>query len=366
MSRILVIDDDELVCEMLASALRVEGFETVQALDGRKGIEAAQEHSPDLIVCDVRMPNLDGYATLTAIRKNPATATIPFIFLTGQGSKADIRQGMDLGADDFLAKPILIPELVGAIRTRLEKQQLARQETERRLNELRVSMSLSLPHEIRTPLSGIIGFAEVLRDDSAGLKPDEITEMATHILKSATRLGSLVENFLTYAQLEIIATGPNKRALVGKESTEMLNHLIQESAGKKAKAYNRTSDLRFNLCVAEAGLSNQSAKRIIEELVDNALKFSQNGTPVEITMKNRESYLSFSVKDHGAGMEKKHIDEIGAYRQFNRKSREQQGSGLGLAIVKRMTELYGGNFSIESEVGKGTTVTTEFPRAETR
>ena len=84
MPRILVIDDDEQVCEMIASSLRLEGFETMQARDGHKGIEAAREHSPDLIICDVMMPNLDGYATLSALRQDPATATIPFIFLTGQ------------------------------------------------------------------------------------------------------------------------------------------------------------------------------------------------------------------------------------------------------------------------------------------
>ena len=217
MQKILVIDDDELVCEMIATSLQMEGFETIRAFDGTLGVEAARIHLPDLIVCDVVMPNLDGYGTLKALREKPATATIPFIFLTGQAAKSDMRQGMVLGADDFLTKPVMIAELVAAIRTRLQKQNLAKQETERKLDELRLNLSLSLPHEIRTPLSGIIGFAEVLRDDVKSLGAEEISEMAKIILKSATRLGHMVENFLTYAQLEMLAATSAPNAFVGKE-----------------------------------------------------------------------------------------------------------------------------------------------------
>jgi two-component system, sensor histidine kinase and response regulator len=357
-----VIDDDEQICEMLAATLAMEGFETIQAPDGHEGIEAARKHAPDLIICDIMMPNLDGYATLSAIRKDPATATIPFIFLTGQTAKSDMRLGMDLGADDFLAKPILIQELLTAIHSRLQKQQLARQETERKLDELRVNLSISLPHEIRTPLSGIIGFAEVLRDDSAALKPAEISEMATIILKSATRLGHLVENFLTYSQLELLSANPDKRAFVGKDASVILKSHIEDVATKKGNDYDRLSDIHLSLGGTEAAISTQTMIRIAEELIDNALKFSKPGTPVEIITEQMDKAFILTVRDYGIGMEPKHLAEIGAYRQFDRKRYEQQGSGLGLAIAKRMTELYGGRFSMESEAGYGTSATVELPR----
>lgn len=362
MAKILVIDDDEQVCDMIAASLSMEGFETIQALDGHMGIEAARRHAPDLILCDIMMPNLDGYATLSAIRKDPTTATIPFIFLTGQTAKSDMRLGMDLGADDFLAKPVLIPELVTAIQSRLQKHELVRQETERKLDELRVNLSTSLPHEIRTPLSGIVGFAEVLRDDSATLKPTEISEMATIILKSANRLGLLVENFLTYSQLELLSANPNKTAFVGKEASVVLKTHIAEVAGGKGDEYSRSNDIRLSLSGNEAAISTQNVKRITEELIDNAFKFSKQGSPVEITTWQTDDSFILVVRDHGVGMDAKYLSEIGAYRQFDRKRHEQQGSGLGLAIAKRMTELYGGRFSMESEVGKGTSVTVELPR----
>jgi two-component system, sensor histidine kinase and response regulator len=362
MPKILVIDDDELVCEMIASSLQLEGFETVRASDGSEGVKAARTHLPDLIVCDIVMPNLDGYGTLKALREDPTTAVIPFIFLTGQAAKSDMRQGMVLGADDFLTKPVMIGELVAAIQARLQKQKLVRQDTERKLDELRVNLSISLPHEIRTPLSGIIGFAEVLRDDVKSLGADEISEMAKIILKSATRLGHMVENFLTFAQLEMLAVTSAPKAFVGKDSTVMFDLHIEEIAEKKGKEYDRPEDLKLSLGGAEASISVQSGKRIVEELIDNAFKFSNRGQSVEIATKALDDLWIMTVKDNGIGMESSDIAQIGAYKQFQRRSREQQGSGLGLAIALKMSELCGGTLTIQSEIGRGTVVTVRLPR----
>jgi len=333
-------------------------------LDGTEGVEAARTHLPDLIVCDIVMPNLDGYGTLKALRKDPATAMIPFIFLTGQSTKSDVRQGMVSGADDFLTKPIMIGELVAAIRARLQKQELVKQDTERKLDELRANLSISLPHEIRTPLSGIIGFAEVLRDDVKSLGADEISDMARIILKSATRLGHMVENFLTFAQLEMFSATSAPKAFVGKDTTVMFDLHIEEIADKKGKEYERSDDLKLSLGGAEASIATQNGKRIVEELVDNALKFSSRGQLIEIATKAVDDFWELTVKDSGVGMDSKDVAQIGAYRQFQRKSREQQGSGLGLAIALKMSELYGGTLTVKSETGKGTLVTVRLPRPE--
>lgn len=362
MQKILIIDDDQLVCEMISTSLQLEGFATITALDGNEGVAAARTHAPDLIVCDIVMPNLDGYETLKALRNDPTTAMIPFIFLTGQAGKSDMRQGMLLGADDFLAKPIMTGDLVAAIRARLQKQALVKRETDRKLDELRVNLSISLPHEIRTPLSGIIGFAEILRDDVKSLTPEEISDMAKIILKSATRLGHMVENFLTFAQLQMLAATSAPKAFVGKDTTVMFDLHIEEIADKKAKEYERLNDLKLSLGGAEASITTQNGKRIVEELVDNAFKFSSQGQSIEIATQAADEFWVLTVRDSGVGMESKDIAQIGAYKQFERKAREQQGSGLGLAIALKMSELYGGTLKVESEIGKGTFVTVRLPR----
>ena len=122
MKKILVIEDEELLRANTVQILELEDFCTIEANNGRVGVQLAQEHLPDLILCDVMMPELDGYCVLNALRQNPATAAIPFIFTTAKASKTDLRQGMDLGADDYLTKPFTADELLGAIATRLKKQ----------------------------------------------------------------------------------------------------------------------------------------------------------------------------------------------------------------------------------------------------
>ncbi|MBD2200054.1 MULTISPECIES: two-component system response regulator [Calothrix] len=122
MTKILVIEDEELVRENILDLLEAEDFDTIAAANGKIGLNLALSEIPDLILCDMMMPELDGYGVLTTLRQDPATATIPFIFLTAKSAKADFRQGMDMGADDYLTKPFTRAELLSAIVNRLEKQ----------------------------------------------------------------------------------------------------------------------------------------------------------------------------------------------------------------------------------------------------
>ncbi len=120
--KILVIEDDSTSRNMFLDGLEAEGFFTIGAENGYTGIQQAQEHIPDLVICDIMMPDIDGYEVLSQLRQDPVTAIIPFIFLTGSGSQAAMRKGMELGADDFLTKPSTVAQLLRAIKMRLEKQ----------------------------------------------------------------------------------------------------------------------------------------------------------------------------------------------------------------------------------------------------
>jgi len=123
MSKIVVIEDQPQMRRNIAFMLEMEQFEVFAAEDGRQGLELVRQHKPDLVICDVMMPEVDGYAVLEQLRKEPETATLPFIFLTAKGDKPDVRQGMNLGADDYLTKPVARVDLLAAIRTRLARQQ---------------------------------------------------------------------------------------------------------------------------------------------------------------------------------------------------------------------------------------------------
>lgn len=126
MAKILVIEDEEAIRDKIMTVLRYEGFETLGAAEGDEGVSAAADNSPDLIICDVLMPRMNGYGALSALRANEKTAAIPVIFLTAAASRADQRKGMELGADDYITKPYTVDELLSAVRTRLERQNIIR------------------------------------------------------------------------------------------------------------------------------------------------------------------------------------------------------------------------------------------------
>ena len=122
MSKILVIEDEARTRNMFRDCLEAEGFQTLGAEDGLAGIQQARQHLPNLVLCDIIMPKLNGYEVLSQLRQASVTATIPFIFLTAKTEKACFRQGMTLGADDYLTKPSTVEELLEAVSARLEKQ----------------------------------------------------------------------------------------------------------------------------------------------------------------------------------------------------------------------------------------------------
>jgi DNA-binding NarL/FixJ family response regulator len=121
MKKILVIEDEPEMRRNLTTILRLEKFQPLAAANGREGVELAKRERPDVILCDVMMPELDGYGVLQALRNEAATAAIPFIFLTAKGEKTDVRSGMNLGADDYLTKPVAKADLLSAIQSRLAR-----------------------------------------------------------------------------------------------------------------------------------------------------------------------------------------------------------------------------------------------------
>ena len=363
MKKILVIDDEEWLREMIQLALRQKGFEITEAENGVVGIELARKILPDLILCDVNMEKMDGYLTLSSLRNEPTTAAIPFILMTGLADNAGMRHGMELGADDYLPKPFTIDALYAAVDTRLKKAQALRDEAEKKLADLRDNISMMLPHELRTPLNGILAYGEILTTDAATLQPTEIAEMGQIIHESGKRLERLVENFLIYSQIELMGTDPQRTGALRKKQTQSPRKIVEARASAQAQAAGRTADLGVELADKPVAISEEYLTKIVDELVHNAFKFSKPGTAVRVALAATDKSLALSIHDHGRGLDTEQIRRLGAYMQFERKTQEQQGLGLGLIIAKRLTELHGGSLAIESQPGKGTVVAVKLPLA---
>ena len=361
MKRILVIDDEEWLRDMVHMALEQKGYEVIEASNGAAGVDVARRVLPDLILCDVNMEKMDGYLALSSLRSEPSTASIPFILMTGLADNAGMRHGMELGADDYLPKPFTIDELYAAVEARLKKAQIIRREAEQKLSDLRDNISLMLPHELRTPLNGILAYGEILRSDAASLPSTEVAEMGQVIYDSGKRLERLIENFLIYAQIELLGNDSQKITALRAKRTESACGLIETHASNQALANNRSEDLILELSEVAVPMSEDYLARIVDELTQNAFKFSKPGTPIRVILEGTPGGVSLSVTDRGRGFSTEHITRVGAYMQFDRKMHEQQGLGLGLTIAKRLTELHGGTLSIESERGHHTTVSVKLP-----
>lgn len=124
MTKILVIEDEAPIRDKIVTVLTYENYEVIDAPNGREGVVSARANRPDLIICDVLMPDMNGYGALAALRDDPDTSAIPVIFLTAAASRADMRRGMELGADDYITKPYTVEELLAAVRTRLDRQEI--------------------------------------------------------------------------------------------------------------------------------------------------------------------------------------------------------------------------------------------------
>jgi two-component system sensor histidine kinase/response regulator len=361
MAKILVIEDEESIRENILDLLEAENFEGIGAIDGKVGIKLAIEQIPDLILCDMMMPEVDGHGVIKALRSEPLTATIPFIFLTAKADKVDVRTGMELGADDYITKPCTPQELLKAIAIRLEKQKTISRQSQKTLDELRTSISMSLPHELRTPLNAIMGFSELILSEYQVLEESDILEMIGQIQTSGHRLYRLIQNFLLYAELEIAATNPELLNEMRNSEFSCVKSLLSQKARQQAKHANRTEDLQLDLQDSSVAMDSVRLAKIVEELLDNAFKFSLEGTPVLLSTFVENQNFILSVKDQGRGMTADQIAQLEAYRQFDRKLYQQAGLGLGLAIVQRLVELHGGEFKIESWPQQETIVCVSLP-----
>ncbi|HEX4646378.1 MAG TPA: response regulator [Verrucomicrobiae bacterium] len=191
MRNILVIDDSDDIRMVVVKTLANFGYATREAKDGLQGIQMALDEQPDLIICDVAMPGMDGYRTLAAIRELPVIASIPFIFMTARVGRDDLRRAMASGADDYLTKPFQPEELIEAVMSRLERHEEMLHDAAKRAEKLHTEVLHLVTEEMKVPLNGILGTAASLMRDHATLPPEKIFSRAHDISDSVLRLNQL-------------------------------------------------------------------------------------------------------------------------------------------------------------------------------
>jgi signal transduction histidine kinase len=357
MSRLLIIEDEKELRESIAEMLELEGYTTIQAENGTQGIEQAKSSNPDLIICDIMMPDMDGFSVLRKLHEDKIFTLTPFIFITALSERKYQRKGIELGADDFLIKPFSREELINAINIKLRKKETIAKESERHSEELRKNIIRSLPHELQTPLNAILGFSQIISDEVTTMSSVEIAELANLIYKSGNELHKIIPKYLLYIDLEVEHT--KCKLSYFKTPSAVILPIIR----KLSEKYGRPDDVQQNLEDAPVNLEENRFGFAFTELLDNAFKFSKAGSPIAITTAITENTLTFSISDKGRGFTPPSWRDIKAFDQFNRNTYEQQGTGLGLYLAKQIIEQHAGTFNVNSEPGAGTTISFRLPIA---
>jgi DNA-binding response OmpR family regulator len=351
MHKILIIEDEQAIRSQMAKIFRFEGFETLEAENGRLGAATAIASLPDLIICDIMMPGLDGFGVLQILRDNPRTAMIPFIFLTALVASQDVRHGMEEGADDYITKPCQPAVLIGSVRRRLEKRNRQIEESRLRAEEVSLAVAASVPSEILETLDCITTVTNLLALKYDG-QDTQVAAMHQSVVQETVRLRRMMRRLHLYAQLPQLYA--NRFELVRTLQPTTAGAVIERTAREVGRMWKREADLVIRLEQVYWPFREDYLVLLVEELVDNACKFSAPGTPVEVRGHGTREFWSLNVSNCGVGMNADQISRIGAFKQFWNGNKKPQGLGMGLALMQGIARLHGCEFAIES----GTEATT--------
>lgn len=341
--KIVIVEDDKTIRENLHEILEAYDYEVVSYADGLEGLKGIKEKLPDLVVCDIMLPLMDGYQILENLKSTTETASIPFIFLTARADRSDQRKGMELGADDFIVKPFTKQELLNAISARLRKEKHTERKIQSALYDKLHDFTKINSHEYNTPLNGIIGLTGTLIDTIDQLSKEEIVEIASAIRTSSKRLYRTFKNFLMYIQIQRGELKSHKIQI----DTSWILELAQNLLSQKAMKFNRSEDAVFEEKLKgnfEMQLPSEDLFYVLEELIWNAFKFSKKGEKVKLVLETDQKefniHISNTIQDSFL------FKEIEPFKQFDRAQQEQQGSGLGLYLCQKISEIQGWNLSI--------------------
>jgi two-component system sensor histidine kinase/response regulator len=355
--KILIIEDEEAIRETLRDLLELNGHSVTDAADGLTGVQRAKEQ-PELILCDIGLPGLNGYQVLAALQQLPECRDIPFIFLTAWADRQDQRKGMALGADDYITKPFTQKEILDAIEARIRRQRPLRERLEELLRQQKTEIGANWSHELLTPLTGLMGGLELIEAEADQIKPADLKELLALIRKGAEQQEALSRKLILHYELEKLKAMPPARPAT------CLTRNVEAAAQRQAGIDRRAADLTVMVEHAHVPLVEQHLGAVVTELVGNACRFSAPGQPVTVSGRRQDGRYLIEVTDQGTGMTAAECAAIGPYIQFGRAKREQQGLGLGLAIAQAAAHLAGGKFHVEpGPGGRGVRAVLDLPLA---
>ncbi|HSF74431.1 MAG TPA: response regulator [Microcoleus sp.] len=385
---ILIVDDTPENLQVLSATLSDRGYKVRGVINGKMAIRAARSGCPDLILLDIKMPEMDGYEVCTQLKEDPKTSEIPIIFISALDEVLDKLTAFQVGGVDYVTKPFHVAEVLARIEHQLTIQRLKKQLLDRnkelqeeiierkKAEEAAAAASLAksqfvanMSHELRTPLNAILGFTQVMSRDS--LLSHENLENLRIINRSGQHLLELINDVLDLSKIEAGIIGLDQRSFDLYQLLDTLEEMFQ------IKAETKKMQLRFSVEANVPQYIKTDEKKLrvcLINLLANAMKFTHDGGRIWLRVSvesnqqqpaESESHpnstsvepllILFEVEDTGIGIAAAEIDTLfDAFVQTQAGRKAADGTGLGLTITKKYVQIMGGDIWVKSVLGEGT------------
>jgi signal transduction histidine kinase len=365
--RILAVDDDRINLRIIGGILRHEGYELAEAGSGEQALEVYAEFQPNLVLLDVMMPGIDGFATCRTLKTSYGDKCAPVIFVTAKSEADDVVMGFEAGGVDYLTKPFRPKEVVARIRTHLSNQQLVEQqkllvEQLSKANAAKDRFLGMCAHDLRNPLSSIRGLAELMVEDAIGPLSTEQREIVQTIHGASQSMLQLVNELLDVATIE---AGHLKLAKEPTSVAEIVERSVHLSSIEAAKKNTRIEMVKIG-SDPMVDVDRNKIRQVVDNLISNAVKYSPRGSVITVVIHSDATGAGFAVRDSGPGIPDSERHKL--FKDYGRLSAVPTGgeksTGLGLAISRKIVEAHDGTIGVENIPGRGAEFVVRLPRSK--
>ncbi|MCJ7567323.1 MAG: response regulator [Anaerolineales bacterium] len=359
---VLILDDDISLLESLSDYLEIAEFSVLTANNGIEGLARMKEQAPDIIVCDIMMPEMDGYAFFKQVREHREWLSIPFVFLSAKGEPEDVQHGYAIGADLYLKKPFDPDELITILRSKLQRAKELDSVVKTKIEYKTTSSLAAYDYELRAPLQLIQRYMRVFQERKAHVDPKEVDEVAHVMRVSLSRLVGLFEDLTMFVYIQSVGAGTEFQSLYQNFNLSRdLQQLVEEFRDQA-----RQRGVTLHSFLPDELLMHGHAhyiREVFKRLIDNAIKFGQSDGNVWIEATRLPEMVRVSIRDDGMGIAKDEFSRLfSSFKGDARVRIDLQGAGLGLAIAGKIVSLHGGEIKVESALGKGSTFEVWLPQ----